>query len=55
MKLKKPKSWKTTLFGLSAILSGVAMIVKGQPAEGIAAILSGLGLTTAKDFDKTGL
>lgn len=55
MKLKKPKNWKTTLFGLSAILSGVAMIVKGQPAEGIAAILSGIGLTTAKDFDKTGL
>lgn len=55
MKLKKPKNWKTTLFGLSAILSGIAMIVKGQPAEGITAILSGLGLTTAKDFDKTGL
>ena len=55
MKLKKPRNWKTTLFGFSAILSGIVMIVKGQPAEGITAILSGLGLTAAKDFDKTGL
>jgi hypothetical protein len=55
MKLKKPRNWKTTIFGLSAILSGIAMIVKGQPAEGITAILSGLGLAAAKDYDKTGL
>jgi len=55
MKISKPKNWKTTLFGVSAILSGIAMIVKGQPAEGITAILSGLGLASAKDYDKTGL
>jgi hypothetical protein len=55
MKIKKPKNWKTTFFGFSAVLSGIAMIIKGQPAEGIAAILSGLGLAAAKDYDKTGL
>ena len=55
MKLKKIKSWKTTLFGLSAILSGIAMIVKGQAAEGVTAILSGLGLASAKDYDKSGI
>jgi len=55
MKIKKPRNWKTTFFGFTTILSGIAMVVKGQPAEGIAAILSGLGLASAKDFDITGL
>jgi hypothetical protein len=45
------KNWKTTFFGFTTILSGVAMIVKGQPAEGIAAILAGLGLTVSRDHD----
>lgn len=49
------KNWKTTLAGLAAIVTGAALIAKGQLIEGIAAITTGLGLSAAKDFDKTGL
>lgn len=45
------KNWKTTFFGLTTVLSGVALIIKGQPAEGIATVLAGLGLTVARDHD----
>jgi len=55
MKIKKPRSWKTTFFGLASIVSGVALILKGQMIEGITAITTGLGLGVAKDYDKTGL
>jgi len=55
MKIKKPRNWKTTFFGLASIVSGVALILKGQMIEGITAITTGLGLGVAKDFDKTGL
>lgn len=44
-------NWKTTFFGVTTILSGVALILKGQPGEGIAVILGGLGLTVAQDHD----
>jgi hypothetical protein len=43
------KNWKTTFFGISAVFSGITLIFKGNAAEGIAIILSGLGLTVAKD------
>lgn len=55
MKLKKPRNWKTTFFGLTTVLSGIALIIKGHTIEGLTAITSGLGLGVAKDFDKTGL
>lgn len=45
------KNWKTNLFGFSAVISGVVMIVKGNAIEGISAILAGLGLGSAKDHD----
>ena len=49
------KNWKTTFFGLASIVSGVALILKGQMIEGVTAITTGLGLGVAKDYDKTGL
>jgi hypothetical protein len=55
MKLPKVKNWKTTFFGFSAVISGAALIIKGDILGGITAIATGLGLTAAKDFDKTGL
>jgi hypothetical protein len=55
MKIKKPRNWKTTFFGLASIVTGVALILKGQTIEGITAITTGLGLGVAKDYDKTGL
>ena len=44
-------NWKTTFFGITTILSGVALIMKGNAGEGIAVILGGLGLTVARDHD----
>lgn len=55
MKLKKPRNWKTTFFGLTTVLSGIALIIKGHTIEGITAISTGLGLGVAKDYDKTGI
>ncbi len=49
--MKKPKNWKTTFFGLASVISGVALILKGQLVEGITAITAGLGLGAAKDHD----
>jgi len=48
---KKPKNWKTTFFGLASVISGVALIMKGQLIEGVTAITAGLGLGVAKDHD----
>lgn len=48
---KKPRNWKTTFFGLASVVSGVALILKGQLIEGITAITAGLGLGVAKDHD----
>lgn len=45
------KNWKTTLAGLGAIISGVALIVKGNIAEGVTGIITGIGLISAKDSD----
>jgi hypothetical protein len=45
------KNWKTSLFGLGAVITGVATVLKGDVPTGITAILSGLGLFAAKDAD----
>lgn len=48
----KKWNWKTTVFGLGSILSGVGVIlVKGDLQAGGVAILTGLGLIFAKDFN----
>lgn len=52
--MKRKLSWKTTLFGISAILGGVTMILKGDVATGATAILSGVGLIFSKDYNVTG-
>jgi hypothetical protein len=48
---KKPKNWKTTFFGIASVISGVALILKGNIIEGVTAITTGLGLSVSKDFD----
>jgi hypothetical protein len=45
------KNWKTTLFGFSTILSGIVLIIKHQASEGIINIITGLGLSFAKDHN----
>jgi len=49
--MKKPKNWKTTFFGIASVISGLALVLKGQLVEGLTAITAGLGLGAAKDFD----
>ena len=48
------KNWKTTLAGLGAIITGVATIVKGDIVGGVSAVITGIGLIGAKDYDVTG-
>jgi hypothetical protein len=48
---KKPKNWKTTFFGIASVISGIALIIKGNVIEGVTAITTGLGLGMAKDHD----
>ena len=43
------RNWKTSLFGLGAVITGVATIIHGDIPGGITAIISGLGLFAAKD------
>lgn len=45
------KNWKTSLFGLGTLLTGIATIVKGDIPGGVTAVLTGLGLFAAKDSD----
>jgi len=45
------KNWKTSLFGLGALITGIATIVAGDIVSGVTAILTGLGLIAAKDSD----
>lgn len=45
------QNWKTSFFGITSILSGAALIFKGQLSEGVTAVLTGLGLVVAKDHD----
>ena len=46
------KNWKTSLFGISTILSGIATIVKGDVQTGVTLIISGAGLLFAKDHNE---
>lgn len=48
------KNWKTTLAGIGAVLTGVATVVKGDIVGGVTAIITGIGLVGAKDYDVTG-
>ena len=53
--MKKKWNWKTTLSGFSAIVGGVTLIiVKGNMMDGVTAIITGVGLIFAKDFNVTG-
>jgi len=45
------KNWKTSLFGLGGIITGVATMFKGDVYGGLTAILVSLGLISAKDND----
>jgi hypothetical protein len=45
------RNLKTSFFGLSAILSGIGLILKHSVSEGVTAIISGVGLLFAKDHD----
>lgn len=45
------KNWKTTFFGFTSVLSGVATIFKGDLITGVTLISTGIGLIFAKDHD----
>ena len=46
---KITKNWKTSLGGVSMILSGIVMLASKQTAEGVTAIIGGISLIFAKD------
>lgn len=49
------KNWKTTLAGVSMLLSGIVLIVSEKNyASGVTAIIAGIGLVFAKDGNVTG-
>jgi len=48
------KNWKTTLSGFGAIISGIALVVKGDIVGGVTAVITGVGLVAAKDSNVTG-
>jgi hypothetical protein len=45
------RNLKTSFFGISAIISGVGLILKHSVNEGVTAIITGIGLLFAKDHD----
>ena len=50
------KNWKTTLFGLATLFAAVSKIIAHDGAidtQDLATITAGIGLLTAKDFDKS--
>lgn len=47
----KKINWKTTLFGAGSVFTGLAMILKGEVQMGVTAVLTGIGLIFAKDFN----
>ncbi len=49
------KNPKTTFTGIAAVLGGLASIFSGDYVSGITAIVTGVGLIFAKDFNVTGL
>ena len=46
------KNWKTSLAGLGAIVTGIATVLKGDIVGGVTAVITGVGLIGAKDYDK---
>jgi hypothetical protein len=48
------KNWKTSIAGIGAILTGVATFITGDVVGGVTAIITGVGLIGAKDYDVTG-
>jgi hypothetical protein len=48
------KNWKTSLAGVASLTTGITLIVNGHTEEGIAGIITGLGLLAAKDGNVTG-
>lgn len=51
----KLKNWKTTVSGISAIITGlVSIVVQKNIVEGVSAIVAGVGLISAKDHNVTG-
>lgn len=48
------KSWKTTLSGIAAVITGVVAIASGETLTGVTAIITGIGLIAGKDFNVTG-
>ena len=48
------KNWKTSLAGLGAIITGIATALKGDIVGGVSAVITGVGLVGAKDYDVTG-
>lgn len=47
--------WKTSSAGIGMIAAGVVAITQHQIEAGIAQIIAGIGLLSAKDGDKTGV
>jgi|GEM_PF-2624700 len=46
---------KTTLTGIAGILGGIASIIHGDLVTGVTAIVTGIGLIFAKDYNVAGL
>lgn len=42
-------NWKTTLTGAASVITGVVKIASGDVVNGVALLLTGLGLVHAKD------
>jgi glycerate kinase len=45
------RNWKTSFFGISAVISGIGLILKHSVNEGVTAIITGIGLIFSKDHD----
>lgn len=48
------RNWKTSLFGIGALITGIATILKGDLQTGLSTIAAGIGLIFAKDYDISG-
>jgi hypothetical protein len=45
------RNWKTSFFGITTILSGIANLIQGDYITGFTIISTGLGLLFAKDHN----
>lgn len=46
------QNFKTSTPGIIAIITGISLLISKQIPEGVAAIMSGIGLVGAKDHDQ---